>query len=276
MVAQPHDPQPDAQADEAVHHLHRRLHPGHGARRPSRSEPVRPIWMDVAERQPLPGLRHPQGHGQQGQVHLPERAKSAYPRGAPKNKWTVDRDGVLVATAGHVHTGGLWTDMWLHAPRRALRGSGCGKRATASSRASAARRRRRCAATRPTSSSPRAKYFEPAGPVSWDVAMTATPDDWRVAVKEGDTLEITTTYETEAGLLVRVDGDHGRLHGRGRQGQEPLPDEGQPRGQGHARPPQGEQRPRRQEDRAARPAQAPLRRLRRRTAEHQRLHLPGR
>jgi plastocyanin len=42
----------------------------------------------------------------------------------------------------------------------------------------------------------KAHYYEPAGAVSWDVSMTATPDDWAVAVKAGDTLSISTTYDT--------------------------------------------------------------------------------
>ena len=41
-----------------------------------------------------------------------------------------------------------------------------------------------------------AHYFEPAGAVSWDVSMTATPPDWRVAVHAGDTLRVTTTYDS--------------------------------------------------------------------------------
>ena len=44
-----------------------------------------------------------------------------------------------------------------------------------------------------------AKYFEPAGPVSWDMAMLSTKDDWRVQVKPGDTLELQATYETKIG-----------------------------------------------------------------------------
>ena len=43
----------------------------------------------------------------------------------------------------------------------------------------------------------KAKYYEPAGAVSWDVSMTATPDDWDVAVKAGDTLSMTTTYDSK-------------------------------------------------------------------------------
>jgi plastocyanin len=39
-------------------------------------------------------------------------------------------------------------------------------------------------------------YYEPAGAVSWDVSMTVTPPDWRVAVKQGDVLSISTTYDS--------------------------------------------------------------------------------
>ncbi|MGH2847968.1 MAG: hypothetical protein ACRDL0_18455, partial [Thermoleophilaceae bacterium] len=42
----------------------------------------------------------------------------------------------------------------------------------------------------------RAKYFEPAGAVSWDVAMTATRPDWRVRIRRGDVLSTTATYDT--------------------------------------------------------------------------------
>ncbi len=47
----------------------------------------------------------------------------------------------------------------------------------------------RCSARgRSTSSRP--------GAVSWDVAMTATPEDWRVAVRRGDVLSVSATYDT--------------------------------------------------------------------------------
>ena len=64
------------------------------------------------------------------------------------------------------------------------------------------------AASTPTSSSratgarvnlfrSRAKYWEPAGAVSWDVAMTATRPNWRVAVKRGDVLSVSATYDSK-------------------------------------------------------------------------------
>jgi plastocyanin len=40
-----------------------------------------------------------------------------------------------------------------------------------------------------------AKYYEPAGAVSWDVSMTATRPDWRVKLKGGDTVSISVTYD---------------------------------------------------------------------------------
>ena len=40
-----------------------------------------------------------------------------------------------------------------------------------------------------------ARYYEPAGAVSWDVSMEATRPDWRISVKGGDTLSIDVTYD---------------------------------------------------------------------------------
>ena len=40
-----------------------------------------------------------------------------------------------------------------------------------------------------------AHYYEPAGAVSWDVSMEATPPDWRVSLKAGDTVSINVTYD---------------------------------------------------------------------------------
>ena len=42
-----------------------------------------------------------------------------------------------------------------------------------------------------------AKYYEPAGAVSWDVSMKATRRGWRIALKAGDTVSIDTTYDVE-------------------------------------------------------------------------------
>jgi plastocyanin len=42
-----------------------------------------------------------------------------------------------------------------------------------------------------------AKYYEPAGAVSWDVALEATPREWRISLKPGDTVYINTTYNVK-------------------------------------------------------------------------------
>jgi len=42
-----------------------------------------------------------------------------------------------------------------------------------------------------------AHYFDPNGPISWDMAMEVTPPDWKVAVNRGDKLRVTATYDTE-------------------------------------------------------------------------------
>jgi hypothetical protein len=38
--------------------------------------------------------------------------------------------------------------------------------------------------------------WEPARAVSWDLAMTVTPPDWRVALRPGDEISISATYDT--------------------------------------------------------------------------------
>ena len=40
-----------------------------------------------------------------------------------------------------------------------------------------------------------AKYYEPAGAVSWDVSMEATRPEWRISLKAGDTVSIDATYD---------------------------------------------------------------------------------
>ncbi len=88
-------------------------------------KPVRPIWMDVQNGSLYPVFDILKNTGNKGKFTYPNQQKGAYPRGVQKNKWTVDRDGVLVATAGHVHTGGLWTDMWLTRPGARYAGPAC-------------------------------------------------------------------------------------------------------------------------------------------------------
>ena len=177
------------------------------------------------ERQPLPGLRHPQGHGQQGQVHLPEPAEGRLPARACRR------------------TSGPWTATacWWPPPvtcTPAACGPTCGSTRPGARYAGPALRQARhrfepsqvpqgvadaCAATRPISSSPSAKYFEPARP-----GVLGRRDDRRRPTTGAWPSRRATRSRSprptrpSCAVLVRVDGDHGRLHGRGRRGQEPV------------------------------------------------------
>jgi plastocyanin len=154
----------------------------------ARTRPVRPIWMDVRNGNLYPVFDVLKGSGRRGRFTYPTQAKAPYGSGPRQNEWTVDRSGVLVATAGHLHSGGLWNDLFLR------------------------REGKRAHLFRST-----AKYWEPAGPVSWDVSMTATRPDWRVKVKRGDVLSTSVTYETRRaawpesmGIMVVYMADRGR------------------------------------------------------------------
>jgi hypothetical protein len=82
-----------------------------------------------------------------------------------------------VGTAGHLHPGGLYDDL-------TVTRNGVTKRLFRSE----------------------AKYFEPAGAVSWDVSMTATKPDWRVALKAGDVVNVSATYDTSHASWYEVMG----------------------------------------------------------------------
>jgi hypothetical protein len=176
--------------------------------------------------------------GKDGKFTYPDEAKNPYPNGVEKNKWTVDRDGVLLATAGHVHAGGLWTDLYLQRPGAKYAGPKCAKpkvlskkskrknRALAKRKAAARKKFKACKSKQPNVRGSkvhlyrsRVKYFEPAGPVSWDMAMYGSPDNWKVEVKKGDVLSTSATYDSKRaswpesmGIMVvyMAEGEHGR------------------------------------------------------------------
>ena len=94
-------------------------------------------------------------------------------------RWTVPAGGrTLVWAVGHLHPGGLYMDMQV-----ARDGPDAGS--TAGDDPSE---------VRPLFRSD-ARYYEPAGAVSWDVAMTATRPDWRVHLKAGDVVSVNATYD---------------------------------------------------------------------------------
>ncbi len=129
---------------------------------------ARPIWMDVQNGSLYPVFDVLKGSGVDGRYTYPTDAVDPYGTDkSKKNEWVVDHDGVLLSTAGHLHPGGLQTDLWN------TRGSQSAKVFTSV-----------------------ANYYEPAGAVSWDVSMGATPPEWRVQLKKGDVLSTTATYDS--------------------------------------------------------------------------------
>ena len=134
--------------------------------------PVKTQWMDVEGINVYPvfdALRR--DAGKDGLFTYPDDVPNAYADdGFKRNEWVVPEDGTLVATGGHLHPGGLWTDLKLTRDGRTV-----------------------------NVFRSRAKYWEPAGAVSWDVAMKVTPEDWRVRVQQGDVISVSGTYDTRKG-----------------------------------------------------------------------------
>ena len=170
-----------------------------GSRRARGCPPVRPIWMDVENGSLYPVFNVHKGSGKPASTPIRPTTRRPTRPDRRKNAWTADRDGVLVATAGHLHPGGTQTDLWLKRDGAKVRAANCGKKGDA-------RSTRKCRANSPRGRGSKvhlftstAKYFEPAGAVSWDVAMTGTRPDWLVKVKKGDELSTTVTYGTKRG-----------------------------------------------------------------------------
>jgi len=263
---------------------------------------AKPIWMDVenGKNYPVFDVLRDSG-GADGEFSYPADFKGSYPAGL--NEWKATKPGVLLGTTGHVHTGGLSTELFMKRPGASYTGPTCEQpndftaqyaalatviekttkneasiRALLKTKAirklkksmeparmkrlrksmaparfkkmkrkmtkrlerlkkvnsaklkqlkSVTGRKRNaiaektgletkaeaemkiydeCASKIPTVEGNRvrlfeskANYFEPAGPVSWDMAMISTKDDWRVQVETGDTLELQAVYETEIG-----------------------------------------------------------------------------
>jgi plastocyanin len=146
-------------------------------------KPARPIWMDVQNGSVYPVFDVQKGSGRNGKFVYPDDAIDPYKGKKVRNEWIVDKDGVLLTTAGHLHPGGLQTDMFVQRAG-AIAPPGHGK------------------AGHPDTAhlfTSVAHYYEPAGPVSWDVSMTGTPADWRVQLRKGDVLSMNTTYDSARG-----------------------------------------------------------------------------
>jgi plastocyanin len=129
---------------------------------------AKPLWMDVSGLRAYPVFDALKGQGKKGKFTFPDQANAAQQKDVGSaREASANQDMTLLGTAGHLHPGGLYTDL------KVTRGS----------------------KTRELFRSV-AKYFEPAGAVSWDVSMTATEANWRVALKKGDRLNVSATYDT--------------------------------------------------------------------------------
>lgn len=144
---------------------------------------ARPVWMDVQNGSTYPVFDAIKGTGTDGTYTYPDQATDPYAGKTPLNEWKVDRPSVIIGAGGHLHPGGLHDDLFVQRPGAS---AAPGSPAAASVKGDTAHVFRSDA-----------HYWEPAGAVSWDVAMTVTNPDYKVAVQPGDTLKINTTYDTK-------------------------------------------------------------------------------
>ena len=100
---------------------------------------------------------------------------------SPAATWTVPAGGRnLVFGAGHLHPGGLGVDLEVSRD-----GPDAGTTAGGPTDP-----------VKPLFHS-KAKYYEPAGAVSWDVSMKATRPEWRISLKAGDLVSVDATYDVD-------------------------------------------------------------------------------
>jgi hypothetical protein len=138
---------------------------------------VKPLWLDTGNGN-YPVWDAQRGWGKNGRYTFPDQARGAERKKTGEaNEMTAPADATLVAAGGHLHPGGLYVDL----------------------------KQTRGGETKEIFRS-EAKYFEPAGAVSWDVAMTFTKPDWRIAVKKGDRLNVSATYDTKRASWYEVMG----------------------------------------------------------------------
>ena len=158
-----------------------------------------PIWMDVEGGHNYPVFDVHKGTGTNGQITFPDQftnpyadrtAKTLARRGLP-NEWTVKLPGTLIGTAGHLHPGGLYDTLDIIRPGATI--------------AKAARWKDGVPSGPVPGAEPNsvlafrsfAHYWDPNGPISWDMAMGGTSPKWQLNVQPGDILRISAAYDTK-------------------------------------------------------------------------------
>jgi plastocyanin len=144
-------------------------------------KPVEPFWLDVGSFNGAnPVYNTQRGFGSiPGECSFPREkcagfdpyGKTVPGNGAPGNGVgyvAAPPAGTVVWMVGHLHPGGLRTDVDLIRP-------GVGEKRVFTSDA---------------------VYFDPNGPVSWDMAMETTRPDYRLRISPGDRLALNSVYET--------------------------------------------------------------------------------
>ena len=129
-------------------------------------QPVRTQWLDVVGGS-YPVFDAIKGTGHAGGTRYTYPDDAADPGVRNAGRWTVGRKQTLVFVWGHLHPGGLYDDL-------KITRNGVTKLLFRAN----------------------TKYYEPAGAVSWDVAVTVTPTDWRINVQPGDVISMSGTYDT--------------------------------------------------------------------------------
>lgn len=129
---------------------------------------LRMHWANVVRVTLYPVFDALRGRGTNGRVTVPDQLTPAQLDDYGRDyRWKVVRDVTLVHASAHMHPGGLYSDLW-------VRRNGQVKRLFRSS----------------------AKYFDPRGPISWNMTQTVTPANWRIKLRKDDVVFMSTTVDT--------------------------------------------------------------------------------
>lgn len=132
-------------------------------------KPISVRWMDVVGSKLYPVFNAYSGQGSKGRFTFPDQATRKQRRGlGGMNNWRVERDVTLVHTSSHIHPGGVYSSLYVSrgGKRRMLFRS-------------------------------KAVYFNRRTAASWDMATTATPPSWRIKLRRGDRVYMSTTVDTD-------------------------------------------------------------------------------